>query len=146
MTVYQDIRFQLDNKLQTLKNTVGSGLRQVHIGWEGLRLTDQSNFVLTKLMPTDRRPSSLGYQNNKPTSQRLYGIYQILICSGQVGLGTAFNMAIADEICMAFNAGQVLNANSRTPVYIKQTEMMRSYQDQPYYKTPVNIHWYAYEM
>ena len=100
-------------------------------------------YIKTLFLPADRRPRSLGIDiDNKPFFQRYEGIFQLLLHypsdKGQHATNTMVN-AIIDK----FEATTDLEFGG-VYVTIKQVERMKGMTESPWFKTPVNIHWYSY--
>lgn len=117
------------------------------IAWENTSFNtpEKSLWLRPRFMPIDRRPSAMGQvpNTNVPVLQRYNGIYQVIIAtpedSGIKEANDAFNTLLS-----RFEATSDLGPVSNIYVTIKQIEKMRAYSESPWYKTPVNIHWYTY--
>lgn len=117
------------------------------ISWENTSFIppEKTLWLRTRFMPTDRRPSAMGQLpgTNKPVLQRYYGIYQVIIATPEDG-GLKETNDVFTTLLSQFEATSDLGPQSGVYVTIKQIEKMRAYSESPWYKTPVNIHWYTY--
>lgn len=136
------------DKIQAgLDVTLNSASLGVPIAWENVKYSPVTgtSFVRTRFMPIDRRQVSLGLDpvTSKPYQQKYQGIYQVIVNTPEDS-GINPTNTIVKKIIDAFEAATDLSPQSGVYVRIFQTEKMRAYQESPWYKTPVNIHWYSY--
>lgn len=135
---YDKILAALETRLSTLTNVPD-------IAYENTIYTPVTDrpFIKTKFMPIDRRMISLGVGSDlKPYYQKYEGIFQLLLNYPE-SQGTRPTHNMVSEITDKFEAATDLSFQD-VYVTIKQVERMRGINDSPWYKTPVNIHWYSY--
>lgn len=135
---YDKIQAALEVRTQAL-----SGNHE--IVYEDYKYVPKTNtpFIRTRFMPIDRRPASCGVGADlKPYMQKYEGVFQLLLNMPE-GRGTRETNNLVNEICDKFEAATDISFGG---VYltIKQVERMRGISDTPWYKTPVNVHWYSY--
>lgn len=136
---YNEIQAALEKTLEGISNVP-------QIAWENTNFepTTGTAWVRPRFLPSDRRPRSLGVDSNGvPLLQRYSGMFQIVVCVPE-GIGREATNNIVNKITEAFEAAKDLDPVDNVYVTILQTEKMRAYQDSPWYKTPVNVHWYSY--
>lgn len=134
-----------DNILAALETRVLSLTDVPDIAFENVKYIPKTDvtYLRTRFMPMDRRPASCGIGPDlKPYMQHYYGVFQIVINCPE-SKGQAETNKIVNEICDKFEAATDIS-HEDVYVTIKQVERMRGISEAPWYKTPVNIHWFSY--
>jgi hypothetical protein len=136
---YSKIQAALDTSLASI-----AGIPPIAFENFEFESTPPSSWLRTRFLAGDRAQRSLGLDlAGKPIHQRYSGIYQIII-NTSIGDGIAATNQIYGLITSVFDAAQTLSPQGGVYVSILKNEKMRAYQESPWYKTPVNIHWYTY--
>jgi hypothetical protein len=99
-------------------------------------------FLTVKMFPIDRRITALGWTGTAPEEQLYRGFYQVEINAPE-NEGIAYTNQISNLILDKFVSGSFHNKDS-VWVTIKQSEKMRSYTESPWFRTPINLHWYTH--
>lgn len=133
MAVYDDIRAALETHLA---DTIGVP----DIAWENVEFspTTGTPYIKSKVINTARRPAVRGLN----PQYRYQGVFQLLLCYPE-GVGPSASQTMANTLIDRFPTGSDLTSNG-TAVTIEYSEQMGSYSDSPWFKTPVNIHWFSY--
>lgn len=133
MAVYDDIRAALEVHLA---NTPGIP----QIAWENVKFepTTGTPYVKTRLLHTSRRPAVRGLN----PQMRYQGTFQVFVCYPE-GSGPSDVQNMANTIIDRFNTGDDLTSNG-VAVTIEWSGIVGSYNDGPWFITPVNVHWFSY--
>lgn len=136
--MYDKIQAALETRVQTLVNVPD-------VAYENTKYipTTDRPYIQTRFMPIDRRIVSVGIGPDlKPYYQKYEGVFQLLLNYPE-SKGTRPTNDMVSEIIDKFEAATDIGFDG---VYltIKQVERMRGVNESPWYKTPVNIHWYTY--
>lgn len=138
MTTYKDIRAAFEVQLATTEGTPSVAYPNV-----GFKPTTGNPYLMIKVIPTDRRPAYKGVG----AKQRYLGLAQIILHFPE-GEGSAETQDCADLILSRFESNTDLtytNSNDETVVvHISRSQQMGSYEESPWFKTPINVYWYAY--
>ena len=134
-----------DNILAALETRVLSLTDVPDVAFENTKYIPKTgvSYLRARFIPMDRRPASCGIGADlKPYMQHYYGVFQIVINCPE-SEGQSKTNKIVNEICDKFEAATDIS-NEDVYVTIKQVERMRGISEAPWYKTPVNIHWFSY--
>ena len=134
-----------DKALAALENRVKELEDLPQVAFENSIFVPKTNtpYIRTRFMPFDRRPASCGVGNNgKPFLQKYQGIFQLLLNYPE-SKGQGPTNRMVNEICDKFEAATDISFQGMY-LTIKQVERMRGISDAPWFKTPVNIHWFSY--
>jgi Bacteriophage related domain of unknown function len=133
LTIYNDIRAVLENRLATTPNVPEIAFQNVPY----TRL-EATTFLKATFVPVTRRLATMG-----DTPQQVYrGIYNILACVPE-NEGNGRGLDLVDTILARFPAALDLNYNGQY-LTIEYSEVGTSFLDSPYYCTPITISWYCY--
>ena len=135
---YDKILAALEVRVQSLENLPV-------VAYENVKYVPVTGvpYIRTRFMPIDRRMTTLGVDTlGKPYHQKYEGVFQLLLNYPE-SQGQGPTNAMVNEICDKFEAATDISFDD---VYltIKQVERMRGVNDGPWFKTPVNIHWYSF--
>jgi hypothetical protein len=135
MTVYNKIRTALEVKLSTIPNIPA-------IQYQNTRYnpTTGTPFLTCSMIPTSRRPSEVG-QNPFSLYQ---GLFSISVATPE-NKGPKENQDICNLILTAFPAGTHELAANGQLIRVEYTEQLGSFKDSPWFITPINVGWYAYD-
>jgi len=133
MSIMNDIRAVLENHLRTM-----SGVPP--IATPNIKFDPDENilFVRAQFIPRSRRPDVRGPN----PMQRYEGLYNLLVCSPTY-VGEGAGLEAADSLLARFDATTDITRNGVT-VRIDYAELGLSYQDTPFFCTPVVVSWYTY--
>lgn len=133
MSIMNKIRAALENHLVTMPDVPPVATPNVKFD------PDESTlFLRAQFIPRVRRPDVRGPN----PMQRYEGLYNILVCSPTYD-GEGAGLAIADTLLQRFDATTDITRNGVT-VRIDYAEVALSYQDSPFFCTPVVVSWYTY--
>lgn len=139
MSHYDDIRAALEVHLSGTPSLPA-------VAWEnkGYKPTTGQPFIKARFIPVDRRPAVRGLN----PQHKYTGLFQLLLCYPE-GEGPGPSQDMVDALIDRFQSTTHItftNDNSETIVVdIDRSEQRGAYDDSPWYKTPVNIYWYAYK-
>lgn len=135
MTVYNKIRAALEVKLSQITNIP-------YIRYQGNTYspTTGTPYISCRLVPTSRRPAEVG---TNPFN-RYQGLFTINVYTPE-NQGSNNNQLICNSILSAFPAGTHELVFDDQTVRIEYTEQLGSFEDSPWYITPISIGWYAYD-
>lgn len=135
MSVYDNIRAALEVTLNDITDIPD-------IQFQNTRYSPAtgSPFIIASFVPTSRRPSEVG---SNPFN--LYqGLFSLMVHTDE-NKGPSENQTICNKILEAFPAGtHELEFNGQL-VRIEYTEQLGSSISSPWYKTTINVGWYAYD-
>lgn len=135
------------DKIQAALDTTLAGIAGIPpIAFENFEFepSPPTSWLRVRFLAGDRAQRTLGLDiAGKPIHQRYSGIYQVII-NTSIGDGIAATNDIYKLITSAFDAAKTLSPQGGVYVSILKNEKMRAYRESPWYKTPVNIHWYTY--
>lgn len=135
MTVYNDIRAALEVKL--------GGIADIpYIQYQNVPYNPSTGtpFLTCSVIPTSRRPSEVG---NSPFN-RYQGIFSVMIYTPE-NRGPNANQLLCNKVLEAFPAGTHELSFGTQLVRVEYTEQLGSYKDSPWFITPINVGWYAYD-
>jgi hypothetical protein len=135
MSVYNNIRAALEVNLADIPNIPT-------IQFQNTRFDPVTGtpFLICSLIPTSRRPSEVG---SNPFN-RYQGLFSISVCTPENN-GPKQNQDICNTILAAFPAGTHDLEFGGQLVRIEYTEQLGSFRDSPWFITPINVGWYAYD-
>lgn len=134
MSVYNNIRSALEVKLSQI-----AGVPRIIYQNTSFNPTTGTPFLTCSLIPTSRRPSEVG---SNPFN-RYQGIFAVTVHTPE-SVGPKQNQDICNLVLGAYlvthdltHAGQI--------VRVEYAEQTGSFRDSPWFLTPINIGWYAYD-
>lgn len=135
MSVYNNIRAALEVTLSQIPD-----VPPIQYNNTRYQPTTGQPFITSNFLPTSRRPAELG-----TLPFNLYqGLFVVNVYTPD-NTGPTQNQNICNSILTAFPAGtHSLEFNDQI-VRIEYTEMLGSFKDSPWFITPVNVGWYAYD-
>lgn len=135
MTVYNNIRAALETQLSQITGV--PAIQYQNVRYEP---TTGTPYITCALTPTSRRPSEVG---NSPFN-RYQGLFSINVTTPE-NVGPNANQTICNLVLAAFPAGtHDLEINEQV-VGVEYTEQLGSFRDSPWFITPINVGWYAYD-
>ena len=134
MSIYSQIRAALELKLSEITSVP-------FIQYENTPYnpTTGEPFLTCQLLPTSRNPAVVGY--NPP--QRYQGIFTVLVYTPE-NKGPKANQDLCDLIIQDFDATTDLLFGG-VFTRIQRAEQRVSNKNSPWFITPIDISWYAYE-
>lgn len=135
MTVYNKIRSALEVALSNIDDVPD-------IQFQNTRYspTTGTPFIVCSFIPTSRRPSEVG---SNPFN--IYqGIFSVMVHTPE-NKGPSENQNICNKVLVAFPAGTHELEFDGQLVRIEYTEQLGSSRSSPWYITPINVGWYAYD-
>ena len=133
MTVTNSIREALDSHLAATQNIP----IVVYENTPYDQIPDTPH-IRVQFLPTSRRPAVRG-----PNPQnRHQGLYTMTVCI-PVEYGTGTGLEIADTLMERFNGSTDVVGMDLT-VSLEYSEAEGSFEDEPFYCTPVQVGWYVY--
>ena len=134
MSAYANIRAALETELDSIQDIP-------FVQFQNTRYNPDTNepFVTCQLIPTSRTPAVVGYD----PQQRYQGIFTVLVYTPE-NQGPAKNQEIADSIIEAFDATTDLQFGG-VFTRIETAEQRVSNKSSPWFVTPIDINWDAYE-
>jgi len=135
MSVYNNIRSALEVKLSTTAN-----LPVIYYQNTSYTVTTGTPFITCSLFPTSRRPSEVG---SNPFN-RYQGLFSMSVYTPE-NKGPKENQDICNLILATFPAGTHELVFDGQLVRIEFTEQLGSFKDSPWFITPINVGWYAYD-
>ena len=135
MSVYNNIRAALETALSSIPQ-----IPPIQYNNTRFSPTTGSPFITCNLIPTSRRPAEVG---SNPFN-RYQGLFAINV-NTEENEGSAANQNICNLILNAFPAGTHNLVFNNQIVRIEFVEQLGSFNDSPWYITPINVGWYAYD-
>jgi hypothetical protein len=135
MSVYNNIRAALEVKLSDIEN-----IPSIQFENTSFNPTTGTPFLTASLFPTSRRPSEVG---SNPFN-RYQGLFSISVATPENN-GPKQNQDICNLILAAYPAGTQELEFGEQLVRIEYTEQLGSFRDSPWFITPINVGWYAYD-
>lgn len=135
MSVYNNIRSALEVALSQVSN-----IPPIKYDNTQFSPTTGSPFVSCSVFPTSRRPSEVG---SSPFN-RYQGLFSISIYTPE-NKGPRQNQDICNSIISAFPAGTHDLVFNEQIVRLEYVEQLGSFRDAPWFITPINVGWYAYD-
>jgi len=134
MNVYNNIRAALEVQLSNI-----TGIP--YIIYQNTVYDPPTNtpFVTCSLFPTSRRPSEVG---SNPFNRYL-GLFSISVYTPE-SVGPKENQDLCNLILAAFPSTHDISHNGQI-VRVEYAEQTGSFRDSPWFITPINIGWYAYD-
>ena len=134
MSVYNNIRAALEVKLSQI-----SGIPRIIYQNTSFNPATGTPCVTCTLFPTSRRPAEVG---TNPFN-RYQGIFSVTVHTPE-SVGTKQNQDICNLILAAYPITHDLTHNGQI-VRVEYVEQGASFRDSPWFLTPINIGWYAYD-
>ena len=135
MSVYNNIRAALETALSGITNIPAIRFQNTPYS-----PTTGTPFLSCNLFPTSRRPAEVG---SNPFN-RYQGLFSISVHTPE-NKGPKENQDICNLILGAFPAGTHSLSFGGQLVRIEYTEQLGSFNDPPWFITPLNVGWYAYD-
>lgn len=145
MSVYDDIRSALEVRLFDTPNV--PPIEAENVDYEPV--TGQA-FIKIQLVPASRRPATRGRSSatGKPYQHRYQGAF-IMLIHAPTDEGAGYTDDLVEKLVDTFEAStdiEFTNDDGKTVyVTVHYVERNRSYQEKPWYKTPVTVSWYCYD-
>jgi hypothetical protein len=133
MTITNTVRGALDNHLTGMAGVPSIAYQNVKF-----EPTTGVSYVKATLIPVRRRIVTLGFNQ----LQRYQGLYRILACTPE-SEGAGAGYTLADALLARFEAASEISFGGKI-ITINFAEVGTSFQDSPFYCTPVDIGWYIY--
>lgn len=135
MTVYNDIRSALETTLAAIPS-----IPDIQFQNKNYKPSTKTPFIKCTFFPTSRRPSEVG---SNPFN-RYQGLFVVNVYTPD-NRGIRENQNICNLVLDAFPAGtHDLTFNGQI-VRTEFTEQLSSFESPPWFITPINVGWYAYD-
>ena len=135
MSVYSNIRSALESRLSQITD-----IPPIKYENSKFKPTTGAPFITCSLFPTSRRPSEVG---SNPFN-RYQGLFTVSVYTPENN-GPKECQDLCNLILAAFPAGTHDLVFGGQIVRIEFVEQLRSFRDSPWFITPVNVGWYAYD-
>ena len=112
------------------------------LAWENVKFTPTTGtpYIKVRVLNTSRRPANRGLN----PQYRYQGILQLHLCYPE-GVGPSVSQSMVNTLIDRFPTGLDITS-SDIAVTIDHSEQLGAYNESPWYKTPVYVHWFCFSI